>query len=229
MAVDPHDPNRLYVAVSGHPYGPNPERGIYRTTDGGKTFEKVLYKDENIGGGDVKVDPSDPNIVYATLWQAREAPWENGEWSGTNGGVFKSTDGGNTWSQLAGGLPSDIVQANLAIAPSNPKIVFAVVARKSSVEFFRSTDGGATWTAVTGDARARLRIGGGGELPVPALDPENPRYRLRCQRCDLEVHEWRRKLGRLPGCARRRRLPECLDQSATIPRSSSWAAIKAQS
>src|SRR5579862_3705086 len=97
IAVDPSDPNRLFVAVAGHPYGPNPERGIYRSTDGGKTFEKVLNKDENVGAGDVKIDPSDPNIVYATLWEAREGPWENGEFSGTNGGVFKSTDGGQTW------------------------------------------------------------------------------------------------------------------------------------
>ncbi len=72
IAVDPHDPNRLFVAVAGHPYGPNPERGIYRSTDGGQTFEKVLYKDENIGGNDVKIDPCNPDVVYATLWEARE-------------------------------------------------------------------------------------------------------------------------------------------------------------
>src|ERR1035437_1263998 len=72
IAIDPHDPNRIFVAVAGHPYGPNPERGIYRSTDGGQTFEKVLYKDENIGAGDVKIDPSNPNIVFATLWEARE-------------------------------------------------------------------------------------------------------------------------------------------------------------
>ena len=105
IAIDPRDPNRLFVAVAGHPYGPNPERGIYRSTDGGQSFQKVLYKDENIGAGDVKIDPSDPNIVYATLWEAREGPWENGEWNGTDGGIFKSTDGGQTWHPLAGGLP----------------------------------------------------------------------------------------------------------------------------
>src|SRR5271169_5046537 len=97
MAVAPHDPNRLFVAVAGHPYGPNPERGIYRSTDGGQSFEKVLYKDENTGGNDVEIDPSDANIVYATLWEAREGPWENGDFSGTHAGIFKSTDGGQTW------------------------------------------------------------------------------------------------------------------------------------
>jgi photosystem II stability/assembly factor-like uncharacterized protein len=173
MAIDPHDPSRLFVAVAGHPYGPNPERGIYRSTDGGQTFEKVLYKDENIGAGDVKIDPSDPNIVYATLWEAREGPWENGEFSGTNGGVFKSTDGGKNWHPLAGGLPNGIVQAYVALARSNPKRLFASVATKEKVELYRSADGGDTWTIATTDARPGSRIGGG-DLPVPMIDPKNP-------------------------------------------------------
>src|ERR1035437_8888009 len=173
MAIDPHDPNRLFVAVAGHPYGPNPERGIYRSTDGGQTFEKVLYKDENIGAGDVKIDPSDPNIVYATLWEAREGPWENGEFNGTNGGVFKSTDGGQTWHPLAGGLPNGILQAYIAIARSNPKRLFASVATKDKVELYRSADGGDTWTIATTGARPGSRIGGG-DLPVPMIDPKNP-------------------------------------------------------
>jgi photosystem II stability/assembly factor-like uncharacterized protein len=173
MAVDPRDPNRLFVAVAGHPYGPNPERGIYRSTDGGQSFEKVLSKDENIGGNDVEIDPSDPNIVYATLWEAREGPWENGEFSGTSAGIFKSTDGGQTWRQLAGGLPSGIIQAYITIARSDPKQLFAVVAIKGGVEFYRSADGGETWSTVTTDPRPRPRIGGG-DLPIPAIDPKNP-------------------------------------------------------
>jgi photosystem II stability/assembly factor-like uncharacterized protein len=173
LAVDPHDPNRLFVAVAGHPYGPNPERGIYRSTDGGQSFEKVLYKDENIGGNDVEIDPSNSSIVYATLWEAREGPWENGEFSGTNAGIFKSTDGGQTWHQLAGGLPKDVIQAYVTIARSDPKQVFAVVAIKGSVEFYRSADAGATWSTVTSDPRPRMRIGGG-DLPIAAMDPKNP-------------------------------------------------------
>ncbi len=148
-------PNRLFVAVAGHPYGPNPERGIYRSTDGGQSFEKVLYKDENIGAGDVKIDPSDPNIVYATLWEAREGPWENGELNGTGGGIFKSTDGGQTWHPLAGGLPDGIVQAYVAIARSDPKRLFASVATKDKVDLYRSDDGGETWTIATTDPRPR--------------------------------------------------------------------------
>ena len=84
IAVDPKDPNRLFVAVLGHPYGPNEERGIFRSTDGGRTFQKVLYKDENTGGADVVLDPANPNNVYAVLWESRQGPWENGVFTGPN-------------------------------------------------------------------------------------------------------------------------------------------------
>jgi len=173
IAVDSHDANRLFVAVAGHPYGPNPERGIYRSTDAGRTFQKVLYKDENTGGNDVKIDPSNPNVVYATLWDAREGPWENGEFNGTGGGIFKSTDGGQTWKELSGGLPSGIVQAYVAISRSNPQRLFASVATKGGVELYRSGDGGASWSVATTDPRPKMRIGGG-DLPVPAIDPKDP-------------------------------------------------------
>lgn len=173
MAVDPRDSNRLFVAVAGHPYGPNPERGVYRTTDGARTFEKVLSKNENVGSAGVVIDPSDPNVVYATLWEAREGPWENGSWNGTGGGVFKSTDGGTTWKQLAGGLPDGVVQAYVAIAPSDPKRLFASVATKEKVDLYASADAGATWHIATTDSRPRDRIGGG-DLCIPIFDPKNP-------------------------------------------------------
>jgi photosystem II stability/assembly factor-like uncharacterized protein len=173
MAVDPRDPDRLFVAVAGHPYGPNPERGIYRSTDGAKTFHKVLFKNENIGAAGVVIDPSDPSVVYATLWEAREGPWENGSWNGTEGGVYKSTDGGTTWNQLAGGLPDGIVQAYVSVAASEPKRLFASVATKDKVDLYASADAGATWHTVTDDSRPKGRIGGG-DLPVPMLDPKNP-------------------------------------------------------
>jgi photosystem II stability/assembly factor-like uncharacterized protein len=173
MAIDPQNPNRLFVAVAGHPYGPNPERGVYRSSDGGQSFQRVLYKDDNIGACDVKIDPSNPNIVYATLWEAREGPWENAEFSGTGGGLFKSTDGGQTWTQLAGGLPNGIAQAYVALAPSNPKRLFASISTKDKIDFYRSADGGETWSTVTTDSRPKGRIGGG-DLPLPAVDPKNP-------------------------------------------------------
>jgi hypothetical protein len=116
IAIDPTNPDRVFVAVSGHPYGPNEERGIFRSTDGGKTFEKVLSKDENTGGADVQINPAHPEIVYASLWESREGPWENAKWDGDNGGIFKSIDGGKTWKQLGGGLPVPMVQVARSIA-----------------------------------------------------------------------------------------------------------------
>jgi photosystem II stability/assembly factor-like uncharacterized protein len=173
IAVDARDANRILVAVAGHPYGPNEERGIFRSTDGGKTFEKVLFKDENVGGADVLFDPQNPDIAYAALWEARQGPWENAAWNGTGGGIFKSTDNGKTWRQLSGGLPDTIIQANLAIAPSLTKRLLASVATSTGVNLYRSDDGGDSWTIVTKDTRPAGRIGGG-DLSVPRFDPKNP-------------------------------------------------------
>ena len=173
LAVDPRNPDRFFVAVAGHPYGPNEERGIFRSLDGGKTFEKVLYRDENTGGGDVQIDPTNSDVVYATLWESREGPWENSTWNGTNGGIFKSTDGGKTWNQLRQGLPEKIVQANLAIAPSSPKTLLATVKTLVASNIFRSEDGGESWVNTTDDSRPSAGIGGG-ELPIVRFDPKNP-------------------------------------------------------
>jgi photosystem II stability/assembly factor-like uncharacterized protein len=177
IAVDPRDANRLFVAVLGHPYGPSEERGLYRSTDGGKTFDKVLAKDENTGASDVEIDPANPDIVYACLWEQRQGPWENGAWAGTNGGIFKSTDGGRTWHALTQGLPSGdgdgVVQADVAVAPSEPARVYATVATMGTTGIYRSDDAGEHWTRTTTDARPAARIGGG-DLPVPVVDPKNP-------------------------------------------------------
>ena len=213
IAVDPRDPNRLYVAVLGHPYGPNEERGIFRSTDGGRTFEKVLYKDENTGGSDVEIDPAHPDTIYAAMWEARQGPWENGAWSGTTGGIFKSTDGGATWRQLTKGLPdTGVIQANLAIAPSRSSRIFAAVATSRGQAIYRSDDSGENWTLASNDPRAAARIGGG-DLPVPAVDPKNPDVVY-----SASVVTWRstrrgQNLDRIARRARRRRLSEDLDQS----------------
>ncbi len=175
--VDPKNPERVFVAALGHPYGPNAERGIFRSTDGGSNFEKVLYKDEYTSGNDVRIDPSNPNTVYAALWQQQQGFFENGAFGGTDGGIFKSTDGGSSWKKLAGGLPP-IIQANLAIAPSNPAILYATVAagtpvsaepagpgpaaaagraprggRGGNISFYKTTDGGEHWALATDDSR----------------------------------------------------------------------------
>ncbi len=175
LAVDPRDPNRVFAAVLGHPYGPNEERGIFRSTDGGQSWQKVIYKDENTGGSDVEIDPANPDVVYASMWEAREGPWEdNNTFNGTNGGLFKSTDGGTTWHQLAGGLPKDLAQINVAIAPSDPRRVYATLAMSSgTLAVYRSDDAGENWAKATDDPRPAGRIGGG-DLPVPKVDPKNP-------------------------------------------------------
>jgi photosystem II stability/assembly factor-like uncharacterized protein len=173
IAVDPRNPNHLLVAVAGHPYGPNEERGIFLSVDGGKSFEKTLYKDENTGGADVQIDPSNPETVYASLWESREGPWENGAWKGTNGGIFKSVDGGKTWKHLKNGLPNDIVQANLSIAASAPQTLIAAVATLEAGKLYRSDDAGENWTLATEDERPGARIGGG-DLPLLKIDPQRP-------------------------------------------------------
>lgn len=175
LAVDPRDPDRVFAAVLGHPYGPNDERGIFRSTDGGRTFAKVLYVDADTGGCDVDIDPENPSVVYATLWEARQGPWENAAWSGTRGGIFKSTDGGTTWRKLTTGLPDEneggVVQANLAVAPGRPQRLYATVASRR-VGIYRSDDAGESWTEVTQDPRPAGRIGGG-DLPMPVVDPRD--------------------------------------------------------
>ena len=175
LAVDPRNPNRVFAAALGHPYGANEERGIYLSIDGGQNWQRVLSRGANVGGSDVEIDPSNPSIVYASLWEVRLGPWEDGnQYSGTGGGVFKSTDGGKTWRPLTNGLPKGIIQVDVAIAASQSNRLYASVAtNEPSVGIYRSDDAGESWTRITTDPRPALRIGGG-DLPVPRVDPKNP-------------------------------------------------------
>jgi photosystem II stability/assembly factor-like uncharacterized protein len=174
IIVDPRDPNRLFVAVLGHPYGPNAERGIFRSTDGGRTFEKVLYKDENTGGIDVAFDPQNASTVYAVLWEARQAPWENGAFNGPGSGLFKSTDGGTTWRQIGQGLPTfdrdGLGRIGITVAPSMPMRLFATVDAARNGGLYRSDDGGDTFTKATEDTRVVSRASDFAEVKV---DPKN--------------------------------------------------------
>jgi photosystem II stability/assembly factor-like uncharacterized protein len=175
LAIDPRDPNRVFAAVLGHPYGPNEERGLFRSTDGGQTWQKVIGKDENTGASDVEIDPSNPDVIYASMWEAREGPWEdNNEFNGTGGGLFKSTDGGITWHPLTNGLPKDLSQIYVAIAATDPHRLYATVAMASGkLAFYRSNDAGESWSQATDDPRPSGRIGGG-DLAVPRADSKNP-------------------------------------------------------
>jgi photosystem II stability/assembly factor-like uncharacterized protein len=174
LAVDPRDPNKVFAAVLGHPYGPSEERGIYRSTDGGQNWEKVISKDENTGGSDLEIDPANPDVVYASMWEAREGPWEDqNKFDGSGGGLFKSTDGGSTWHQLTGGLPKDLSQIYVAIAPSDSRRLYATLSTASGkLSVYRSDDAGDNWAQITTDTRPSGRIGGG-DLPVPKVDPAN--------------------------------------------------------
>jgi len=176
IAVDPRDPERLFVAVLGHPYGPNEERGVFRSQDGGATFEKVLYRDADTGAADVVLDPSDPRTVFAALWESREGPWENGHFQGPGSGLYKSTDGGNTWRHLTQGLPDfehgGLGRIGLGIAPSMPRRMFATVAAKTGGGLYRSDDGGETWSRSTDDDRVAERADDFAEVKVHPKDPD---------------------------------------------------------
>jgi photosystem II stability/assembly factor-like uncharacterized protein len=174
LAIDPTNENRVFVAALGHPYGPNTERGIYRTTNGGKTWERVLYKDENTGAIQVTIDPNNPNTVYADLWAARQGPWENGSWQGKESGLYKSTDGGDTWKKLTNGLPTveqGLGRIGFGIAPSNSNRLYATVDAPETGGVFRSDDGGENWTRTTQDGRI---WGRGSDFAEIKVHPTNP-------------------------------------------------------
>ena len=182
LAVDPRDPNKLFAAVLGHPYGPNEERGIFRSTDGGATWTKVLYKDADTGGSDVAIDPSNPDVVYAALWEETLGPWEDANtYDGTKGGLFKSIDGGATWKQLTKGLPDNVVHIEVALSASDENRLYATLATKSEGGYgsgaglgvYRSDDAGESWYKATDDPRPALKIGGG-DLPIIKVDTKNP-------------------------------------------------------
>jgi photosystem II stability/assembly factor-like uncharacterized protein len=176
LAIDPKDPDRVFVAVEGHPFGPNEERGLYRTVDGGKTFKRVLFVNDRTGASDVQIDPQHPNIVFAGMWQRQEAPWENGSFGGADGGLYRSADGGDTWIKLTGnGLPDDILQVNLTISASDSRRIYGAIAPvRGEVGIYRSDDGGDHWVhAPVNDTRPEERIGGG-DVPVPLADPKDP-------------------------------------------------------
>lgn len=178
IIVDPKDAKRLFVAGQGHPYGPNAERGVFRSTDGGDTFKKVLYKDENIGAADLAFDPGNSEVIYAVLWAARVAPWEvrSGEsFIAPGSGLYKSNDGGNTWRQLTKGLPSSedggLGRIGVAVAPSRPARIYADVEAKKGAGIYRSDDSGESWTLVNTDRRIGGR--GPGAMGI-AVSPDNP-------------------------------------------------------
>ena len=174
IIVDPHDPNRLFVAALGHPYGPNPERGVFRSLDGGASWQKVLYKDDNTGAIDLAFDPSSPQIVYADMWSSRRPPWTTGGgYNGPGSGLYKSTDGGANWKQLTGGLPTEkdkLGRIGIGIAPSDANRIYAWVDAPKLGGIYRSDDAGENWQRVNEEQR----IGGrGDDFACVRVDPKN--------------------------------------------------------
>ena len=171
VIVHPTDPNIAYVAALGHVYGANPDRGVYRTRDGGATWQKVLFKSNDVGAIDLAFDPGDPQTIYASLWNTRRPPWSIYPPSyGPGSGLYKSTDGGSNWQQLSSGLPADGVgRIGIAVAPANRRRVFAIVDAKAG-GLYRSDDAGATWRLASSDSRI---WGRGWYFGKVAVDPKN--------------------------------------------------------
>jgi photosystem II stability/assembly factor-like uncharacterized protein len=177
ILIDPKDPNRVFVAAQGHPYGPNAERGVFRSTDGGQTFQKVLYKGENTGAADLAFDPTNPQTIYAALWAARVAPWEVRSGASiyiAGSGLYKSTDGGDTWKPLTQGLPGaseGLGRIGIAIAPSDAKRIYISAEATKVGGVYRSDDAGESWKQVNADRRIGGR--GPGAMGI-AVAPDNP-------------------------------------------------------
>ncbi len=175
IQVDPRDPDRLFVAVLGHPYGANEERGVFRSSDGGRTFERILYHGPTIGAADVTLDPRNPDVVYAVLWESQHGPWENAVFSGPGSGLFKSIDGGDSWRPVGSGLPTGtegLGRIGIGIAPSRPDRVYAIVGSPADRGgLYRSDDAGETFERVQTDPRIWGRDGDFNEVKV---DPTNP-------------------------------------------------------
>jgi photosystem II stability/assembly factor-like uncharacterized protein len=174
IIVDPKDPNRLFVAAQGHPYGPNSERGVYRSVDGGQTFQKVLYKDENVGGMDLVFDPRNSQVIFVSMWASRRPPWTTGlGYNGSGSGLYKSTDGGDNWRQLTKGLPGaaeGIGRIGPAVSSSDPDRMYAWVNAKTGSGIYRSDDAGESWQLVNNEDRI---WGRGDDFGCVRVDPRN--------------------------------------------------------
>ena len=150
VRVHPTNPDIVYVAASGNPFVPNKERGVYRSTDGGKTWKQVFFLSDSAGAADLELQPGNPNVIFACLWHAQRKPWTIIS-GAREGGIYKSTDGGDTWTKLAGGLPNELFgRSNVAISAARPNRIYALIEAKPGSGLYRSEDAGATWSLVNG-------------------------------------------------------------------------------
>ena len=174
IVVDPKDANVVFVAALGHQYGPNAERGVFKSTDGGRSWSKVLYKDQNTGAIDLSMDPSNPNVIFASLWQTRRPPWNvYPPTNGPGGGLYKSTDGGSSWSQISGnGFPGQVGHIGVSLSPADSNRIYALVDTNAvkTGGIYRSDDGGANWAKIDGETRIWTR---GWYFSKVTADPKN--------------------------------------------------------
>jgi photosystem II stability/assembly factor-like uncharacterized protein len=172
IAIDPRNPSIVFVAAMGHCYGPQQDRGIFRTRDGGKSWQRVLFVDENTGAIDVTVDPNDPRVLFAATWQLTIHPWTS-ESGGPGSGIYVSRDGGTTWKHLVGhGLPNaPLGRITVAIAPSNTKRLYALIETADQGNLWRSNDGGENWSVASRDPAINRRARYFSRLGVL---PDNP-------------------------------------------------------
>ncbi|MEP7132313.1 MAG: glycosyl hydrolase, partial [Acidobacteriota bacterium] len=156
VRVHPKNPDVAYVAALGHVWGSNADRGIFRTTNGGRTWEKVLFVSDKTGASDLCMDPNNPRILFAGMWQVSRRPWTL-ESGGSEGGLYRSIDGGDTWKKLAGGLPEGVVgNVGVAVSGARPERVWTIIeAEKGGV--YRSDDGGEKWTKTNSENKLRQR------------------------------------------------------------------------
>jgi len=148
IIVDPTNPDIVFVGALGHAWAPNPDRGVFRTTDGGKTWKKVLFVNDSTGVADLTIQPGNPKVLFAAMWEFRRYPWTLVD-GGANSGIYRSTDGGDTWKKLSKGLPEGpLGRIAVAVAPTNPNHVYALVAAKHGM-LWQSTDLGDTWSEVS--------------------------------------------------------------------------------
>lgn len=174
VVVHPTNPDFVVVAGLGHPYGPNEMRGVFITNDGGRTWQKALYIDQNTGAIQVEFDPVNPRIIYADLWEHREGPWENASFSGKNSGLYKSVDSGKTWTKLTRGLPTGaqgLGRIGIGISPSTPSRIYATVDANDLSGMYRSDDAGENWKRVSTDGRI---YGRGSDFAEVRVHPKNP-------------------------------------------------------
>ena len=160
IVVDPANPDRAFVAAMGHAFGPNADRGVFRTADGGKTWKKVLFVDDSTGATDLSIDPTNPRILYAAMWKFQRTPWGM-DAGGGRSGLWKSSDGGDTWKELTfnPGIPKKTLgKIGVAVSPANPARIYASIeAPDSTGGIFRSDDAGATWQLTSGDQKLTIR------------------------------------------------------------------------